>query len=137
MDALGSPPRFTLTRVPRVTFVVRWEYDGHRIQYDPSTDTTEEIPERREQVKSFYSKSAAYKWLARRMIFKRRDKFATGPKGNDGRASCELCGPSIDRETGEPIGLCRYHETQDFQRLVSRLARWLSWRDSVVEGKAA
>jgi hypothetical protein len=115
--ALGEPPRFALARVVRPTFYVEFEYDGIAHDFEPETNSHIEEPARRVQKRSFFSKAAAYKWLARRMIFLRRDKWcgrydASDPDPEDG--SCR----------------CKYHHDASFRRLEARIARWLMWRDS-------
>lgn len=123
---LGDPPRFTLERIVRPTFKVRWEYDGYRHDYDLCADEATVEPCRKVKVETFFSERAAYAWLARRMIFARRDKFeildASGGK------SCALCEQAPRRYAEDPPQ-CRYHDTEPFQRLTERLARWLRWRD--------
>lgn len=130
LAALGKPPCFTVERRQRTTFVVAWEYDGTSVHYDFETDATDYAPERKRKVRTFFSESAAYKWLARRMIFARRDEFATVPPANDkGYLRCSLC---IEADRGCPPdepGFCRYHDDESFLLLTARLARWLRWRD--------
>lgn len=138
MDSLGSPPRFTIERIVRPTFKVRWEYDGVRQHYDPGDGSGPALtPERREKVRSFYSEPAAYAWLARRMIFHRRDGYRLDTSVHDTKdeRSCGLCATRpfgrYGWDYGGEIGpkQCRYHADQPFRRLASRLARWLRWRD--------
>jgi hypothetical protein len=140
---LGSLPRFTIERKMRPVYVVRWEYDGHRIEgrteYGPDgcvyeVDTWLE-PTRREQVKTYFSKHAAYLWIARRMVFARRDQYAADPPalGNVSGRGCLLCrAMPAGAPDNEP--LCRYHDDEGFRRLVNRLARWLKWRDGLAAG---
>lgn len=128
---LGSPPRFELRRVERPTFLVRFEYDGIERNYNLAADEATFDPQRREQVKSFFSELAAYRWLARRMIFVRRDRFQREPFHLSAKADAENCTLCHITSTydGEVTGFCRYHESRSFRRLEARLARWLRWRD--------
>jgi hypothetical protein len=124
MRPLGNvddPVRVSLRALVRTTYRVEWEYDGSDYDEDGQPN-----PRRKVQVRSFFSKGAAYQWIARKLIFVRRDKLAKGPD-----SPCSLCEamPAWDPENGP--ALCRYHDTVSFHAIARRLARWLRWRDSV------
>lgn len=132
---VGDPPRFELVRRVRPTFRVAFEYDGTRTGDESDGFASE--PVRRVVKRTFLSRVSAYRWLARRMIFARRDRYATGPvPAGEKYPPCSLCetSPAPDRyashwESYEPPG-CKYHQDTSFRRLEARLSRWLMWRDS-------
>jgi hypothetical protein len=126
---LGSPPRFALRRVMRPTFRVEFEYDGDG--YDGARDRIVSRSSRNVARRTFFSEAAAYRWLARRMIFARRDTY-----GDTRETKCSLCesqpvddGPLLREDDYDPGPQCRYHAEHRFRRLETRLARWLRWRD--------
>lgn len=130
MEALGSAPVFSLRRVERPTFRVEFEYDGFESFWSEG-DGENRIPRRKAQKRTFFSEAAAYRWLARRMVFVRRDKLCTGPIPEEGGyPSCTWCQPRGSDDSGHIHGLCRYHDSDSFRRLTDRVARWLRWRDS-------
>ena len=127
LSPIGSPPRFTLRRVLRPTFRVEFEYDGDAWDGEKIAARSS----RNVMSRTFFSESAAYRWLARRMIFARRDTF-----GDTRVTKCSLCesqpvedGPVLREDDYDPGPQCRYHAEHRFRRLESRLARWLRWRD--------
>lgn len=130
---LGAPARVSLTRKVRTCYRVEWEYDGHRVDFG-SPFASEEyevdvVPERRVRVRHFYSKHAAYRWMALRLIFARRDKLATGMSAKGHPEGCRLCDAMPSHPEDGP-GFCRYHGGDGFEELRDRMARWLRWRDS-------
>ena len=134
---------------PRVVtlYRVEWEYDGTTAagDFDYETGCPPEIePTRRVRVKFFRSKGAAYKWMALRLIFAKRNKLATSIGGNGYPEGCELCDieaakPWRGAPDEAPTGACRYHDHggEYFEELRARLARWLKWRDSVLQRETA
>lgn len=116
--ALGDPPRFDL-RVEhgRAIYVIEWERDWLR----PYGIDGEE-PARVASRKVYLSRRGAYEALARKMIFAKRDGFETAT------TECSLCAAEPQYRPDDPR-FCRYHDSETFQRLTRRLARWLMWRD--------
>lgn len=126
---LGSPPRFALRRVVRPTFRVEFEYDGDG--YDFEEGGVVARSSRNVMRRTFFSEAAAYRWLARRAIFAKRDTY-----GDTRVTKCSLCesqpvddGPLLREDDYDPGPQCRYHAEHRFRRLEQRLARWLRWRD--------
>lgn len=122
---LGAPTRVTVTRVMRPTYRVEWEFDGLRMVGDAYDDPPEFEPDRRLKVETFFSKHAAYRWAAMRLIFSRRDKLATGRDGFKS-TGCRLCAVQPYHPEEEPR--CRYHGGDGFERLVERLTSFLKYR---------
>jgi hypothetical protein len=129
---LGDPPIGGVTRRERPVFRVRFETDGIGLDFDDDGGSTP-VPRRKAVAKTFFSEHAAYRWLARRMIFRHRDRFATSAWTPENTSpSCRLCATASGRPLGDGYsepGECRYHDADQWQRLVDRLARWLRWRD--------
>jgi hypothetical protein len=124
---------FRIVRLVRPTFRVAFEYDGTESQWSKDGDETKS-PRRRVQKRTFLSEVAAYRWLARRMIFARRDRLCIGPVPEDepgALPSCVWCKPRGFDDSGKYHGLCKYHDDDSFRRLEARLSSWLRWRDSV------
>jgi hypothetical protein len=146
----GSPPRVRVTRVVRVQYRLEWEYDGLSTFYAPNHadwestgDDTELLTfpylERRKRVRFVNSAPVAYRMAALRLIMARRDRYATEYDENarpPRPTGCTRCADYTDGHTGgmypEPLP-CKYHGGNGFEELVARLARWLRWRDSVLE----
>lgn len=126
---LGSPPRVTVKRIMRPTFRLEWEFDGVKLAGDyAATDGAPEFePDRRMKVRTFFSRSAAYRAAAMRLIFSKRDKLATGRDGFK-VIGCRACDATpADYEDGSHF--CRYHGGDGFEELVERLTKRLLWRD--------
>ena len=127
---------------PRVVklYRVEWEYDGQwAADFDYETGApAEPEPVRRVRVKHFRNRGAAYKWMALRLIFAKRDKLPTGIGSNGYPSGCRLC-DALPRRGPEDQPMCRYHDHggDEFERLRTRLARWLRWRDSRIEATNA
>ena len=127
---LGAPPRVTVKRIMRPTYRLEWEFDGVKAAagWSPEDGDPDFVPDRRTKVITFFSRSAAYRAAAMRLIFSKRDKLATGRDGYKvtGCLACDATPP--DYEDGSHF--CRYHGGDGFDRLLERLARWLQWRDA-------
>jgi hypothetical protein len=126
---------------PRVVtlYRVEWEYDGHQIDFDDGGQTSTGRV-RRVRVKAFRNKTAAYRWMALRLIFARRDQLATRILDSGYPGGCRLCdveGATRGSLASDDDGpwLCRYHDHggEYFEQLRARLARWLRWRDGTIE----
>lgn len=122
---------------PRVVtlYRVEWEYDGTQADYDEGGFAGNE-PVRRLRVKAFRNKGSAYKWMALRLIFAKRNKLATTVNAKGYPDGCSLCSAEVARvgyssDEDGPV-VCRYHDHggEHLEQLRARLARWLKWRDS-------
>lgn len=127
---LGDPARVSLTSKVCPRYRVEWEYDGHRWHSGDESDGFYSCmePERRVRVRHFYRRDAAYRWMAMRLIFAKRDSLATGTNEKGYPSGCSLCDAMPSHHEDGPE-LCRYHGGDGFEELTKRLARWLRWRD--------
>jgi len=127
---LGSPPRVTVKRIMRPTYRLEWEFDGLKMAAEQSglCDEPDFEPDRRLKVKTYFSRSAAYRAAAMRLIFSKRDRLATDQEGfkMTGCRACEMVTP--DYEDGSHF--CRYHGGDGFEELIERLVQRLMWRDA-------
>lgn len=141
MGELGDRPRVTATTKRVLIYRCEWEHDGYSwwpSEWDSRaglTDPGSLEPDRKTKVKTFRSRWRAYRWMAERLIFSKRDKLTThdDPKTGYPRG-CRLCEDMPTRYSrfdGTPMEpkQCRYHDEFSFDRLRKRLARWLLWRD--------
>jgi hypothetical protein len=126
---LGAPSRATVKKVVRTTYRLEWEFDGVTFTLPlPEDGPPEAVPSRRLKVRTFFSRSAAYRAAAMRLIFAKRDKLATGREDGWKLIGCRRCDVTPpDYEDGSHF--CKYHGGDGFDRLLERLARWLMWRD--------
>ncbi len=131
-SALGTRPRVTIRRVVRVQYRLEWEYDGSEHAWDEETGSHWRDPVRRVRSRYVLSAATAYRMAAMRLIFARRDKFATGTDEKGHPVGCTICEAKRPRHP-EDDALCRYHGGEGFEVLRKRLARWLRWRDSVTQ----
>lgn len=130
LQPLGAPARVTVTKVVRTSWRIEWEYDGRAWIGDPETGGEFE-PARKQRVRHMQSRAVAYRAGAMRLIFSRRDRHSKGFADDGKSTGCMLCdsAPIIYRD-GEAPDLCKYHDDTSVERLRSRLARWLFWRDA-------
>ena len=142
---VGSPGRVRVTKVVRTQYRLEWEYDRLETEYsyDPEVRDTYNYTTlgRGRKVRFVASASVAYRMAAVRLIMCRRDRYATEEGQSADRRvvpkGCLLC----DRTPGRYIGHgeyyeaepCKYHGGDGFYELIARLARWLRWRDGVIE----
>lgn len=131
-EPLGAPSRVAVRKVVRTTYRLEWEYDGVT-PVGEYGEQPEMKPVRRRTVKTYFSRPAAYRAAALRLIFGKRDRMATGRDGikSTGCRACAAayCGP-------EEPDQCRYHGGPGFDELVERLAGWLRWRDGVPNARS-
>jgi hypothetical protein len=117
----------------RPTYRLEWEFDGVKAaaSWSPEDGDPDFEPARRLKVRTYLSRSAAYRAAAIRLIFSKRDKLGTGRDGFKvtGCRACDLVAPNYEDGTA----FCRYHGGDGFDELVERLARWLKHRDMVRE----
>jgi hypothetical protein len=121
-----------VTPVVRKQYRLEWEFDLRVVdRWDP--DGPAEV-RRVRRVRHVNRPSDAYRMAALRLIFVRRDSFATGFDINGHPSGCSLCAGETKRAGLLEDGLgdvpCRYHGGEGFEQLRDRLARWLRWRDS-------
>jgi hypothetical protein len=133
LQPLGARARVTVTKVVRTSWRIEWEYDGRQSFWEEASHSMETEPVRRRRVRHMQGRGVAYRAAAMRLIFSRRDRYArVTEKGMDSMQTiCTLCddAPIIHRD-GEAPDLCKYHDETSVERLRSRLARWLLWRDT-------
>ena len=130
LQPLGSPARVSVTKIVRTSWRIEWEYDGMSSFWEEASHSMEAESVRRRRVRHMQGRGVAYRAAAMRYIFVRRDRYAK--EVVDGkRQGCTLCdcAPIVHRD-GEAPDLCRYHDDDSVERLRSRLARWLLWRDT-------
>lgn len=125
---LGDRPRVRVTRVVRVQYRLEWEYDGSTFDHDLD-GCGSYVPDRKRRVRYVNSRAVAYRMAAMRLIFVRRDGFATGIDNKGHPSGCSLCDAEPQYAPDDPR-FCRYHDHGErFERLRDRLAGWLRWRD--------
>lgn len=133
MGSLGARPAATLKARKVTVYRVAFEYDGERYEEPRAWDEPGEmVAARKTARKTFFSERAAYRWLARRFIFVRRNAFEASKWSRENKSPlCALCDAMPPRHTSDGIEprQCRYHDGDSFDVLVTRLARWLRWRD--------
>lgn len=114
----------------RPTYRLEWEFDGVQASagWSPKDGDPDFVPARRLRVRTYFSRPAAYRAAAMRLIFSKRDKLATGRDGFKvtGCRACDAVTP--DYEDGTHF--CRYHGGDGFEDLVERLTQRLMWRDA-------
>ncbi len=129
LDPLGSPSRVAITKVVRATYRLEWEFDGFDVFHDGGVDGgyPDIEPARKRRVRTFFSRPAAYRAAAMRLVFARRDKLATGREGlrATGCRRCDATTPSYQ----DGAAFCKYHGGDGFIELIERLAARLMWRD--------
>ncbi len=133
MKPLGSPVSVTIRKVVRTQYRVDWEYDGFGFRWDQDTGA-EYPPQRKKKVRFVNRKSDAYRIAALRLIFAKRDRYATGRDDKGRPVDCLLCDERPREYEYEERQPCRYHGGDAFESLRDRLARWLMWRDQAIEG---
>lgn len=130
----GQRAKVSTTAKRALIYRCEWEHDGFAREWsDQDSCHSELVPVRKTTVKTFRSKAVAYRWMAERLIFSRRDELTTHEDEAGYPRGCKLCEdmPVHGNPYGEPEQeLCKYHDPFGFDRLRKRLARWLRWRDS-------
>lgn len=131
LQPLGAPARVNVTKVVRTSWRIEWEYDGCSSFWEEASHSMESEPVRRRRVRHMQGRGVAYRAAAMRYIFVRRDRYAKEVLSDGKRAGCRLCESApIRHRSGEAPDLCKYHDGDSVERLRSRLARWLLWRDT-------
>lgn len=118
--SLGDPSRVVVRRVVRVSYQIEWEYDGWKSYFDETGITME--PVRRVKRWHLQGRRNACRAAALRLIFTRRERYATAKNEKGYPTECRLCDSRAEQQ-------CRYHGGRQFDRLLLRLTNYLIWRD--------